>query len=374
VVIARNLQLKLALNREIQAILTILTIKTNITMQTKLTIHRRIPLKIFKVSTIGLVMGLVLMSAMGNYDFASAAPVVDPGSVMVTDVTPFSFSVIWSSNEPATASLNIFSDEDGTTPAMGISLEPHPTASGDMTIKTKAEDNGVMKVKVTGLKPDTTYYFQTITTSKAAPSEISFSPQSAPMLSATTEVQVIRTSLPGPDKMIFMNDLIVLNCFLPDGATPAEGTLLVAVTDESNHPISGFVGDGVPPPQAYVDLNNMFSSRTYQTLPLYGGESLTLTQFMGIHGIESRNYIVPTNHQLARMKPPLIVDLCYGDFKPDGDVDGEDLNTFMEDFVDINCDTGESCQSDFNSDGKVDGADLELFLAHFARTDCPEVD
>jgi hypothetical protein len=319
-------------------------------------------------------MGLMALSAMGGYNFAVAAPVVDPDTLVVTDVTPFSFSVIWTSNEPATAALNVFNDVNGTTPAGGITLEPHPTRSGDATIKSEAEDNGVMKVRVTGLNPDTTYYFQTITTSKAAPIEFSFFPQSAPMLSVTTEVQVVRTSLPEPDINIFMNDLIVFDCLLNDGGTCPKGTLVVAAVDNSNHPISGFVGDGVPLPRAYVDLNNLFNSQTYQTRRLYGGEHFTLTVFTGKDGVESRNFFIPSNQHLAQMKSPLIVSPCEGDFKPDGDVDGEDLNTVMEDFIDDNCDAGESCQSDFNYDGKVDGADLEIFLSHFGRTDCPEVE
>jgi hypothetical protein len=65
------------------------------------------------------------------------------------------------------------------------------------------------------------------------------------------------------------------------------------------------------------------------------------------------------------------VDLCEGDFEPDGDVDGSDLAVFAADFGRTDCGTGEPCEGNFDEDGDVDGSDLAVFAADFGRTDCP---
>ena len=92
----------------------------------------------------------------------SYAGIPENHHVMVTDVTPVSFSVIWASSEACTSNIIVFLDEEGNEAATGIAIVPQPVNSGDMSIAVAAEDNGVMKVRVTGLAPDTAYYFQMI--------------------------------------------------------------------------------------------------------------------------------------------------------------------------------------------------------------------
>jgi len=79
----------------------------------------------------------------------AGVPVAD--NLFVTDVTTVSFSAIWSTNEPCTAGIEVYSDSSGATQVLGISITPHPVLSGSLAIKTAAEDSGVMKVMVTGL-------------------------------------------------------------------------------------------------------------------------------------------------------------------------------------------------------------------------------
>jgi hypothetical protein len=63
------------------------------------------------------------------------------------------------------------------------------------------------------------------------------------------------------------------------------------------------------------------------------------------------------------------LDICEGDFEPDGDVDGSDLAIFAADFGRTDCD--DDCEGDFDTDNDVDGSDLAVFAADFGRTDCP---
>jgi hypothetical protein len=287
--------------------------------------------------------------------------------VMVTDVSPVSFSVIWASSEASTSGLNVFLDEGGSVPASDITIVSQPVDSGDMSIATAAEDNGVMKVRVSGLEPDTAYYFQTVTTSKSS-SDVTYYPESAPMIGVTTAKEIVRTEVNADLEVPFINDLIVQECMLPDGVTPATGTLVVANVEGGYFPVSNFVGDGVVSPQCYVDLNNIFDALTYENKPLYGGEWLVLSRLMGISGYEMDPYEMPVNEQLAEMKPPQETLRCLGDIDNDGDVDGSDFAAFTADVLKDNCNG--DCPADFNGDRIVDSWDLQMAGPDFGRIDC----
>ena len=222
-------------------------------------------------------------------------------NLFITDVTPKSFSVIWAANEACTADIEVYEDASGTTIVPGIVIEPHPVESGDVAIKEAAENNGVMKVRVTGLAFDTTYYFQTITTSKST-SDITLYPGTAPFMAVTTEVQTVRTYTSGSDVLPFSNDIIIEECYLEAGVTPAEGTLLMATVTGGNYPLTAFIGDGVDLPYALIDLNNMYSRETFETLDLMQGENLTLLNFRGITGNSIVTNDVPLDEDMSEVK------------------------------------------------------------------------
>lgn len=227
--------------------------------------------------------------------------------VMVTDVTTRSFSVIWAASEASTAGLEVYDDQDGTVVAAGAVITPHPIGSGDEAIKTAAEDNGVMKVMVTGLEPDTAYYFMTITTSKSSP-DTTYDPNAAPFTPVVTESETVRTYESGEDVLPFSNDLIIEPCYLDDGETFAEGTLLLATLEGGSYPVTAFVGDGVDLPNAVIDLNNVFSREAHENLDLSQGENLTLLNFRGLadNSIIPFSIItheVPVDESLSEVKP-----------------------------------------------------------------------
>ena len=163
----------------------------------------------------------------------------------------------------------------------------------------------------------------------------------------------------------------MFDCYFSDGVTPAAGTLLVAEVEGCDYPVSGFAGEGVSLPAAYVDLNNLFSGQNHKNMPLYGGEKLTLIQFMGIYGLETAHYFVPVNGQLAEMQSPTSFSPCDGDFDDDGDVDGSDLAVFANAFGYSSDDPDYSTDCDFNDDGYVNEIDLDSFTRSFGRIDCP---
>jgi len=316
---------------------------------------------IVKNSIVIWLVHLVVLASSGN----AATPEVS--NVLVTDVTPVSFSVIWSSSEACTSNVNIFMDEEGNEPATGVTIVSQPVKNGEMSIAIAAEGNGVMKVFVGGLEQDTTYYYQTVTTSKSS-GHITYHPESAPMIQVTTASRASRTEVNANLEVPFTNDLILQDCYLPDGVTPAHGSLIVAYAEGAYYPVSNFMGDGVASPQCYVDLNNLFDPLTLENKPLYGGEWLLLTRFMGLNGIEMAPFEIPVNDQLAEMKPPQATLRCLCDFDKDGDVDGDDLARFIADAERDDCNG--DCPADFNGDRKVDAWDLQLVVPDFGSTEC----
>src|SRR3990172_940104 len=89
----------------------------------------------------------------------AGVPVVS--EILVTDVTDRSFAVVWNASEASTASLNVFDGPDCTNPTQGISITSHPVLSPDPSVKNAikmaAENNGILKVQVTGLQSATEY-------------------------------------------------------------------------------------------------------------------------------------------------------------------------------------------------------------------------
>jgi hypothetical protein len=77
----------------------------------------------------------------------------------VTDVTPESFSLVWTSNQTASSFANIYADPEGTEQIRSLSI------TNESAGHPPAEDNGVLKVDVTGLTADNVYYFRFVTIS-----------------------------------------------------------------------------------------------------------------------------------------------------------------------------------------------------------------
>ena len=232
---------------------------------------------------------------------AAYGGVPEVNHVMVTDVTTCSFSVIWSASEASTADLEVYEDENGAVPIADAVIEPHPIECGNEQIRIMAEDQGVMKVRVTDLDPDTTYYFMTVTTSKSS-TDTTYNPNAAPFTPVTTESKTVRTYESGGDVLPFSNDLIIEPCYLDDGTTFAEGTLLLATVAGGSHPITAFVGDGVELPYALIDLNNVFGS-AFENLDLSQALNLTLLNFRGLAGNSIVTHVVPEDQSLSEVKP-----------------------------------------------------------------------
>ncbi|UCD80396.1 MAG: fibronectin type III domain-containing protein [Desulfobacterales bacterium] len=199
-------------------------------------------------------------------------------SLMVTDVTPVKFSVVWATSEPATAWVNVFLDADGTIPCAEAKVE------SESAEHPPAEELGVMKVQVGGLQPDTDYYFQIVSVSKTG--NITYVSPSAAPFSPDHRVRTEKAS------RIVRNDVLV-HKVSDSGDEPSAGMLVIASVAGASYPVSGWVGQGVPDRWAPIDANNFYDMQNHVNLELVGGEKINLTLFGGLLGFVEIQDTIP---------------------------------------------------------------------------------
>ena len=197
------------------------------------------------IGSLLLVASFLLMGAAASGH--AATPSIS--NVTATDVADTQFSVVWASDVACTGTLQIFSDAGATQEITG-SL----TLDYQSDDHAPAEDNGVMKVTVTGLESNTLYYFRIVTISSEG---VLVEPALGELPSVHTEIE----------SQLVENDVIAHKILQNDGTTPATGGLLLAQLEGASYPITGWVGDGVSDPSyALVDLNNFYSEETHMNL------------------------------------------------------------------------------------------------------------
>jgi hypothetical protein len=195
----------------------------------------------------------------------------------ITDVIPGAFSLVWLANREASCFANIYSDADGKDVITNLSI------ADESALHPPAGQNGVMKVRVSGLTPGTTYYFRRVTISEEG---VLVEPESAPLPSVTTELTSV----------IVENDVLRHRVWMSDGSTPAEGALLLAEVEGASYPITGWVGDGITAPEVLLNLMNVYSVTAHENLHLFGGEPITLESIGGVMGFRRLNGAVPARN------------------------------------------------------------------------------
>ena len=289
------------------------------------TINRRSCLS----TAIFLLNLLILLTIPIQADSASA--------LWITDVTPRSFSIVWTTDGPATGSANIYADPQGNNSIGNLTIidasSSHPPAG----------ENGVMKVTVIGLNPSTTYYFETVTTNNQG---TQVEPSSGDLPSVQTENQ----------SNIVDNFSIAHRIVQSDGVTPANGALLLVEVEGANYPITGWVGEGVPAPFALVNLDNVYGETTHENLKLNGGEGLTLTSIGGSIGTKILIAAVPdgTDDIQTLQNPEPCPRLSQN---PDT---YDDVLCTLEIDAPINF----ACEGDLDGDDDIDGFDISKLVSN----------
>ena len=323
---------------------------------------------------------VALSSALFAVALAPPLAVADIHDLTVTDVTPHAFSVVWMSDDPvAAAGIHVYTDSAGGP-------EHDITADLDITLVSEsyppAHAQGIVKLDVVGLEPNTSYYFDVDMSTATEPVvDYVYPALDQPLLTAATveavQVTGTREGDADPDGPI-ANDLLQFDLYQPDGTTPAAGTLLlITAPDLAAHPLTAFVGEHADAPTAIVDANNFFNADG-ESLKLLPMDKIQLTEFRGLLCDASSHTLVHMR-RVADEPDPTITELvppsaCFSpngipaDFNCDGRISGGDFNLFLAQLGKSNLDESEApcgfnSDYDFTGDGIVSGGDWNLLLS-----------
>jgi beta-lactam-binding protein with PASTA domain len=192
----------------------------------------------------------------------------------VTDITTGGFSIVWVANQAASCSAHIYRDAEGMNEIWGLSI------ASDSAGHPPAEQNGVMKVDVSGLEPDTKYYFRIVTISSEG---MLIEPAAGDLPSVRTEVT----------NQLVNNDVLAHRILKSDGSSPALGALLLVRVQGASYPLTGWVEVGTDSTRAQVDLRNLYSVEEHSNLELMGGETIVLESIGGLMGFRRLIATVP---------------------------------------------------------------------------------
>ena len=287
--------------------------------------------------------------------------------IQPTDVTTRAASVVWVSDEPVLgAAVRVFSDANGTTEI---------TTGLTLTVVSErfppAHDNGIVKVDITGLTPNTLVYIQTETTTASG---LIQAPATGPFIEIHTATQTTKAN---SSNQPIVNDLIRQPLLAPDNVTAAAGTLmLLKANGVSAYPVSAFSGEGgFQTPDAVVDMNNLFDN-TGRSAEVLADQVIEITHYRGtLCASDMANQKLGVRRRApAHTETPAITELenpthCfYANLDCNETIDIGDIQALLNVF---NSSVG-SCKYnpnfDINSDGSLDIGDFQGILNQWNKT------
>ena len=250
-----------------------------------------------------LLVGLAIIVSTGRAELTFT-------DLIVADVTPHSFTVIWRADVAATGDLNIFTDPFGVVTASNVTVTPQFTESDNAALATTAEDNGILRVRVSGLTPNTPYFYQTTTIPKATGITERF-PAAGPLPSVQTKTASFPVN----------NESVGLSVVQADSVSAATGAIGILTVNPGQFPVSYMVGDGFAMDTATINLTNLYTDLDNRSRQVSGGESASLFIFGGLMGNSRMQLTIPTNDgsgQVKSIPPSPIILQIIGDSDGDG--------------------------------------------------------
>lgn len=258
---------------------------------------------------------LAVLSVCAAAVVSAQAQVSTARAVMVTDVTPRSFALIWLAAPGTVPDARVFEGPGCSVAASDASVSAFPSLSASPALAQAAASRGVMKILVSGLSPDTTYCVQAVSMVPPSTTSEIFPLTPLPVRTAATT----RRSGPFDDSghaQPASNDLIRFAVELDDATDTALGALIFARIDGALSPVTGFIGDGIEAdtstpqakPRVLLDLNNLYADvGPSPSLELQGGagERITLLELgrggtvLPVHG-----RVVPVKTGFATITDP----------------------------------------------------------------------
>lgn len=288
------------------------------------------------------IAGLLLASMLVH----NTAHAVNAADVHITDVTPVSFTVVWTTDQPATGTLQLFSDVAGATPHQAV-MQSQFTETGNTALATIAEDAGVLRVRVSGLEPGSPVFFRLVTTPKST-SVAEFYPTGGPPMSVMTQT----------GSTVVSNETLGLRVIRTGGSVPAIGSVLLINVAGSDYPVTHMVGDGAGNDFGLINLTNVYTVASLNR-ELAGGETARLRVLGGTQGYGELSFSLPANEGRGELEivPPGVVEL-----QPIVDTDSDGIPDWYEIEHGLDIDVDDSAED-------RDGDTLSNLNEYLAGTD-----
>ncbi len=288
-------------------------------------------------------------------------------AVRITDVTTSSFSVVWMTDVAANPSVEVYADSSMQQRVTeGVTITVMPAGSGKAAQAAQAK--GIMKVRVSGVQPATSYYVRTVTQDPANPDSVAYSAlQQVTTASVVTLYGIVNSAQQG-----VANDLMAFSVYIrPIDMTtePGLGDLIILEDQGSSYPVSAFVGDGTLSPEGILDLNNLFREDG-TSLNIISNEVITLRIYRAGNLSTLTHYRrTPQNTNLVSVVSPL--GGFFADINLDGKVDDQDFQLFKAQYRTAPNDGTYNPDYNFvdDADGKVDVREFGKFSKEYGRTD-----
>ena len=295
----------------------------------------------FFINVVFLFVGMLFLAPTVNSEIS-----ID--GVQTTDVTPSGFSVVWQTSEAAEPGISVFSDPEGTheiTSELEITAFPFQGGNPETIDEVQAQLDmfilrecakilGILKIRVHGCTPDTTYYYRV---SAQGTAESAFWPENGPAPVTTATM----------NSFISDSKQLLLTLSNNEGTLDAAGWMVTASLSEAVSPVSAYVSDGAGENQAYLNLAQLFGADGLN-LSLTGAYELNL----GVKGFASGeitsalNLDFSDNFYVSTIYP---IEINVNDFQ---DSDGDRLPDSIEN---IWC--TEPGNPDTDGDGILDGTE-----------------
>ncbi len=223
-----------------------------------------------------------------------AAP-APPSDLTVTDVSPKAFRAVWHSDPETVPEIQVFSNAAGTIPVGGLVLTPFPLAVGNDLLRIESSGRGLLSIDVSGLAPDTTYYFRARSRSLIDDSSTAGSLQA---VKTARQAGLVKNAAPFA---AFANPVVRFKGVTEDGAEADVSSLILASVPGVRSPVTAAVDVG---PSVWLDLNNLISDSTGTALPVSGSEPLTLRIMRGRGRVETFHFFAPAGDASAAASDP----------------------------------------------------------------------
>jgi hypothetical protein len=261
--------------------------------------------------------------------------------VRITNVRDGSLTISWITNSPATGYVNF-----GLTTALGSTAYDD---RGDTTV------DDTHHVTLSGLSPETTYYFDVASDS-----------------TVDDNGGVHYTVSTGPTLGLPVPDTIYGQVFLADGVTPAEGAIVYITLMDSNG--AGSPGQAAPMSTLVDEYGywtvNLGNSRvaglTNYFLYSSSGDSVAIEVQGAAQGTASQT--VDTSADTPAASMTLVGCVLPGDLDGDHDVDIDDVMLVASRW---RCRLGDGCYNedyDLDEDDDIDIVDIMLVVKHWGES------